>query len=115
VRGARESASETRDQNHRKQVHAGDDQAEIQQHGLYVPDTGVAVKQCRHSYDGQWGRSGGSQLASARAVSTPIPDEPPVTIVRLPERSIPVITSVAVDSNPNGVLSGVWAVVSVMR
>jgi hypothetical protein len=53
-------------------------------------------------------------LASARAVSTPIPDEPPVTIVRFPERSIPAITSVAVDSNPNGVLNGVLTVLSVM-
>jgi hypothetical protein len=45
-------------------------------------------------------------LASARAVSTPIPDEPPVTIARAPQRSIPAITSAAVDSNPNRVFIG---------
>ena len=42
--------------------------------------------------------------ASARAVSTPIPDAPPVTIARFPERSIPATTSAAVESNPNGVV-----------
>jgi hypothetical protein len=42
--------------------------------------------------------------ASARAVSTPIPDEPPVTIARWPCRSIPATTSAAVASKPNGVV-----------
>ena len=43
--------------------------------------------------------------ANARAVSTPIPDEAPVTIAVLPVRSTPSMTSAAVDSNPNGVVS----------
>ena len=42
--------------------------------------------------------------ASARAVSTPIPDDAPVTIAVLPVRSTPAMTSAAVDSNPNGVV-----------
>src|SRR3954463_6250655 len=42
--------------------------------------------------------------ASARAVSTPIPDEAPVTIAVLPVRSTPATTSAAVDSGPNGVV-----------
>ena len=42
-------------------------------------------------------------LASARAVSAPIPDEPPVTMARLPVRSMPAMTSAAVDWTPNGV------------
>jgi hypothetical protein len=37
-------------------------------------------------------------LASARAGSIPMPDEPPVTIARLPKRSMPSITSAAVES-----------------
>jgi hypothetical protein len=41
--------------------------------------------------------------ARARAVSTPIPDEPPVTIARRPERSMPSITSSAVEEKSNGV------------
>ncbi len=43
--------------------------------------------------------------ASARAVSTPMPDEAPVTIAVLPARSTPSMTSAAVDSNPNGVVT----------
>src|SRR5215208_1538131 len=43
-------------------------------------------------------------LASARAVSTPIPDDAPVTMARLPARSTPEMTSAAVDENPNGVV-----------
>jgi hypothetical protein len=35
-----------------------------------------------------------------------MPDEAPVTITRFPERSMPAITSDAVDSNPNGVVMG---------
>ena len=42
--------------------------------------------------------------ASSRAVSTPMPDEPPVTIARLSLRSIPAITSAAVEVAPNGVV-----------
>src|SRR3954453_2069274 len=42
--------------------------------------------------------------ASARAVSTPIPDDAPVTMARLPDRSTPAMTSAAVDENPNGVV-----------
>ena len=42
--------------------------------------------------------------ASARAVSMPIPEAPPVTITRWPFRSIPATTSAAVDSALNGVL-----------
>src|SRR6201991_52961 len=42
--------------------------------------------------------------ASARAVSTPIPDDAPVTMARLPDRSTPARTSAAVDSKPKGVL-----------
>ena len=44
------------------------------------------------------------QRASARAVSIPMPDAPPVTIARLPERTMPLATSAAVDRNPNGVV-----------
>jgi hypothetical protein len=33
-----------------------------------------------------------------------MPDDAPVTIARPPERSMPSTTSVAVDSNPNGVV-----------
>ena len=43
--------------------------------------------------------------ASARAVSTPMPDEAPVTIAVLPDRSTPSMTSAAVDSKPNGVVT----------
>src|SRR5689334_22749737 len=42
--------------------------------------------------------------ASARAVSTPIPDDAPVTMARLPDRSTPAMTSAAVDVNPKGVV-----------
>ncbi len=42
--------------------------------------------------------------ASARAVSTPIPDAPPVTIARRPRRSTPSRTSAAVDCPVNGVV-----------
>ena len=45
--------------------------------------------------------------ASARAVSTPMPDAPPVTIARRPVRSTPATTSAAVDSKPKGVVIGV--------
>ncbi len=45
--------------------------------------------------------------ASARAVSTPIPDDAPVTMALLPVRSTPAMTSAAVDANPNGVVIGV--------
>src|SRR5215469_10089155 len=41
-------------------------------------------------------------VASARAVSTPIPLAPPVTIARLPPRSTPATTSMAVVVAPNG-------------
>src|SRR5258708_4230039 len=53
--------------------------------------------------------------ASARAVSIPMPDEPPVTIARLPDRSMPSITSAAVESNPNAVWKKVGVVVSVIH
>src|SRR3954463_13108290 len=43
--------------------------------------------------------------ASARAVSTPIPEEAPVTIAVLPVRSTPAMTSAAVESGPNGVVT----------
>src|SRR2546430_720835 len=39
--------------------------------------------------------------ASARAVSTPIPEAAPVTIAFLPRRSIPATTSIAVEPCPN--------------
>jgi hypothetical protein len=42
---------------------------------------------------------------SARAVSTPMPDEAPVTIARLPARSMPPMTSAAVESKRNGVVN----------
>src|SRR2546426_908430 len=42
--------------------------------------------------------------ASARAVSTPIPDEAPVTMARLPDNSTPAMTSAAVDEKPKGVV-----------
>src|SRR5207248_1827181 len=42
--------------------------------------------------------------ASARAVSTPMPDEPPVTMMRRPVRSIPAMTSAAVACAPNPVV-----------
>src|SRR4051794_31897597 len=45
--------------------------------------------------------------ASARAVSTPIPDDAPVTMARLPVRSMPATTSAAVEEKPNGVVIGV--------
>ena len=41
---------------------------------------------------------------SARAVSIPIPEAPPVTIARLPVRSMPATTSAAVDSKEKGVV-----------
>jgi len=50
------------------------------------------------------GSGSASALASARAVSAPRPDEPPVTIARRPDRSTPAMTSAAVDSAPNGVV-----------
>jgi hypothetical protein len=53
-------------------------------------------------------------LASARAVSAPMPDEPPVAIARLPDRSMPSITSAAVESKPNGVWMRVWLMLVVM-
>ena len=53
-------------------------------------------------------------LANARAVSIPMPDEAPVTIARLPERSMPSITSAAVESNPKSVVIGAVMLVSVM-
>jgi hypothetical protein len=43
-------------------------------------------------------------LASALAVSMPMPEELPVTIARLPVRSTPATTSAALDSKPNGVV-----------
>ena len=48
--------------------------------------------------------------ASARAVSTPMPDAPPVTMARRPVRSMPSTTSAAVDSAVNGVVMGVLTV-----
>src|SRR5262249_15758651 len=42
--------------------------------------------------------------ASARAVSTPIPEDAPVMTARLPDRSTPATTSAAVDEKPKGVL-----------
>ena len=42
--------------------------------------------------------------ASARAVSTPMPDAPPVTTARRPVRSTPAMTSAAVESAVNGVV-----------
>ena len=73
MRGSRESASETCDQNNREQVHANDGQAGIQQHGGYVPDTGAAVKQNRRSYDCRgtfpWRKGSGCKARSrARAL-----------------------------------------------
>jgi hypothetical protein len=43
-----------------------------------------------------------------------MPEEPPVTIARLPERSMPSITSAAVESNPNWVRIGSGLVLAVM-
>jgi hypothetical protein len=43
-------------------------------------------------------------LASARAVSTPMPEAPPVTTARMPVRSMPSTTSAAVEVAPNGVV-----------
>ena len=48
--------------------------------------------------------------ASARAVSMPMPDAPPVTMARRPVRSMPSTTSAAVDSAVNGVVIGVLTV-----
>src|SRR3954451_20195190 len=45
--------------------------------------------------------------ASARAVSMPIPDDAPVTMARLPVRSMPATTSAAVEEKSNGVVIGV--------
>src|SRR4051794_3328813 len=45
--------------------------------------------------------------ASVRAVSMPMPDEAPVTIARVPARSMPAATSAAVERNPNRVVTGV--------
>jgi hypothetical protein len=42
--------------------------------------------------------------ANARAVSTPIPEDAPVTMARLPDRSTPAMTSAAVDEKPKGVV-----------
>ena len=50
--------------------------------------------------------------ASALAVSTPIPEVAPVTTARLPDRSIPLTTSAAVESKPNGVLMRVMLLFS---
>lgn len=44
--------------------------------------------------------------ASARTVSMPMPDAPPVTTTRRPVRSTPATTSAAVDSKRNGVVRG---------
>jgi predicted pyridoxine 5'-phosphate oxidase superfamily flavin-nucleotide-binding protein len=41
--------------------------------------------------------------AKARAVSVPIPEDPPVTMARFPLRSIPAMTSAAVVSAVKGV------------
>ena len=41
---------------------------------------------------------GSASTGEARAVSVPIPDEPPVTIARWPERSMASITSAAVEA-----------------
>jgi len=46
--------------------------------------------------------------ASALAVSTPIPDEAPVTIPRLPVRSTPGMTSFAVEVAPKGSPAPSW-------
>ena len=43
-------------------------------------------------------------VPSARAVSLPMPDEAPVTIARLPLRSIPAMTSAAVEWAPKQVV-----------
>jgi len=43
-------------------------------------------------------------IAKARAVSMPMPEEPPVTIACLPVRSMLWTTSSAVELKPNGVL-----------
>ena len=43
--------------------------------------------------------------ASALAVSTPMPEDAPVTMARRPERSMPATTSAAVDWCPNGVVT----------
>ena len=48
--------------------------------------------------------------ASARAVSMPMPDAPPVTMARRPVRSMPSTTSAAVDPAANGVVIGVLTV-----
>src|SRR4051812_8530327 len=47
--------------------------------------------------------------ASARAVSMPMPDDAPVTMARLPLRSMPATTSAAVERKPKGVLIRVRA------
>src|SRR4051812_8226831 len=50
--------------------------------------------------------------ASARAVSMPMPDAPPVTTARRPVRSTPAMTSAAVDRAVNGLLIKVESVMS---
>jgi hypothetical protein len=49
-------------------------------------------------------------VASARAVSTPMSEAPPVTMIRLPPNSMPATASAAVDCALNGVVMGVVAV-----
>ena len=55
--------------------------------------------------------------ANARAVSTPMPEAPPVTMACLPVRSIPSTTSAAVECNPKGVVIrvGVLLALSVIQ
>jgi hypothetical protein len=43
-----------------------------------------------------------------------MPDEAPVTIARLPERSMPAMTSAAVESNPDGVLMRLFVVMTLL-
>ena len=52
--------------------------------------------------------------ARARAVSTPMPDAPPVTTVRRPVRSMPATTSSAVDSRRNGVVTRALLVMMIL-
>ena len=54
-------------------------------------------------------------LASARAVSTPMPDEAPVTMARRPVRSTPATTSAAVDRASNGVVTRVSVMIDFLR
>ena len=49
---------------------------------------------------------------NARTVGTPMPDAPPVTIAVFPAKSMPAMTSSAVEAAPNPEPSGAWVAVT---